>query len=365
MTGARLGFFGRVLDAGTPAERYEAALEQIQHAERHGFASVWLAQHHFGEEGGGLPSPFVFLAAAAARTSRIGLGTAVLTLPIEDPLRAAEDAAVLDLLSGGRVQLGLASGGTPASFPAFGRDSGERHALFQDHLQVLLDALDGRGVRGTGSRIYPPAPTLSARIWQGTFSVAGGARIGSRGDGLMLSRTQPRPETAPDAPLHELQLPIIDAYREALPAGAPERVLASRTALVVDPADVAAARALAEPALRRFARTIVGDAADALDLDAVLRVTDTHLGTVDQVAEGLAADRTLDTATDVSFQVHSIPATHALTLRSLELLGAEVAPRLGLATGGAAADDLRDAHLGIADRTPTPARPTPARGGAS
>jgi putative FMN-dependent luciferase-like monooxygenase len=353
MTGARLGFFGRVLDAGTPAERYEAALEQIQHAERHGFASVWLAQHHFGEEGGGLPSPFVFLAAAAARTTRIGLGTAVLTLPLEDPLRAAEDASVLDLLSGGRVQLGLASGGTPASFPAFRHDSGDRHALFQDHLQVLLDALEGRGVRGTGSRIYPPADGLAARIWQGTFSVSGGARIGSRGDGLLLSRTQPRPDTAPDAPLHELQLPIIEAYREALPASAPERILASRTALVVDPADRAAARELAEPALRRFARSVIGERADALDLDAVLRVTDTHLGTVDEVADGLAADRTLDEATDVSFQVHSIPATHALTLRSLELLGAEVAPRLGFATGAAAADALRAAHLPAS--TPTPA----------
>ncbi|WP_394815501.1 hypothetical protein [Clavibacter michiganensis] len=97
--------------------------------------------------------------------------------------------------------------------------------------------------------------------------------------------------------------------------------------------------------LRAEARARVDEDGGLGGLDAVLRVTDTHLGTVDEVADGLAADRTLDEATDVSFQVHSIPATHALTLRSLELLGAEVAPRLGLATGATAADALRAAHL--------------------
>ena len=60
---------------------------------------------------GGLPSPFVFLGWLAARTSRLRLGTAAVTLPLESPLRLAEDAAVLDALSGGRVELGVANGG--------------------------------------------------------------------------------------------------------------------------------------------------------------------------------------------------------------------------------------------------------------
>ena len=176
----------------------------------------------------------------------IALATGVVTLPIDDPLRVAEDAAVLDQLSGGRVQLGLATGGTPSSFAAFGRESDRRREIFAEHLEVLLDALGGRGIRGTDSRIYPAAGDLDQRIWQATFSADGGRRAGERGDGLLLSRTQPRPADAPDAPLHDLQLPIIEAYRDALPEGAPVRVLASRTALVVDPENRTRALELAD-----------------------------------------------------------------------------------------------------------------------
>jgi alkanesulfonate monooxygenase SsuD/methylene tetrahydromethanopterin reductase-like flavin-dependent oxidoreductase (luciferase family) len=93
----------------------------------------------------------VLLAAVAERTSRIALATGVITLPLDDPLRVAEDATVLDQLSGGRVQLGLATGGTPSSFAAFGRESDRRREIFAEHFEVLLDALGGRGIRGTDS----------------------------------------------------------------------------------------------------------------------------------------------------------------------------------------------------------------------
>ncbi|VTN08786.1 Alkanal monooxygenase alpha chain [Raoultella terrigena] len=116
MTRKRLGFFTRLLDDAAPKERYRLATEQIRHAERLGFDSAWIAQHHFHEHEGGLPSPLVFLAHAAAHTERIRLGTAIITLPMEDPLRVAEDAAVLDLLADGRLEVGFGSGGTPTSF---------------------------------------------------------------------------------------------------------------------------------------------------------------------------------------------------------------------------------------------------------
>ena len=344
MTGPRLGFFTRLLEDAPAADRYRFALEQIEQAERSGFASAWVAQHHFGEHEGGLPSPFVLLAAAAERTSRIALATGVVTLPIDDPLRVAEDAVVLDQLSGGRVQLGLATGGTPSSFTAFGRESDRRREIFAEHFEVLLDALGGRGIRGTASQIYPAAGDLGERIWQATFSADGGRRAGERGDGLLLSRTQPRPADAPGAPLHELQLPIIDAYRAALPDGAPVRVLASRTALVVDPENRTRALELADAGLRDLARSMFGLDTDGLSIDELVRITDTHVGTVDEVIASLAADETLHAATDVSFQVHSIAATHELTLRSLQLLADEVAPRLGFATGPDAAEALRRAH---------------------
>ena len=120
MTPKRLGFFTRLLDHATPQERYRLATEQIRHAERLGFDSAWVAQHHFHENEGGLPSPLVFLAYAAAHTQRIRLGTAIITLPMENPLRVAEDAAVLDLLAEGRLEVGFGSGGTPTSFLPFG-----------------------------------------------------------------------------------------------------------------------------------------------------------------------------------------------------------------------------------------------------
>ena len=102
----RLGFFTRLLDLADPAERYRLATAQIIHAERCGFDSAWVAQHHFHEDEGGLPGPLVFLAQVAAQTSRIRLGTAIVTLPLELPIRVAEDAAVLELVSGGRLRIG-------------------------------------------------------------------------------------------------------------------------------------------------------------------------------------------------------------------------------------------------------------------
>ena len=106
-------FFSRVLDDASPAERYRLLGGQIRHAERWGFHRAWLAQHHFRASEGGLPSPFVFLSHIAASTTRIRLGTGIITLTLENAVRAAEDAVVADILSGHRLDLGLGSGGTP------------------------------------------------------------------------------------------------------------------------------------------------------------------------------------------------------------------------------------------------------------
>src|SRR6187399_1873603 len=144
VTPKRLGFFTRLLDETTAAERYRLATEQIVHAERCGFDSAWIAQHHFHEGEGGLPAPFVFLAQAAVQTSRIRLGTGIVTLPLELPVRVAEDAAVTDLLSGGRLEVGIGSGGNLSAYAAFGQDGAERGKVLAAHLQVLRDAWAGR-----------------------------------------------------------------------------------------------------------------------------------------------------------------------------------------------------------------------------
>src|ERR1700692_968026 len=130
----RLGFFTRLLDAAAPSARYRLATAQIRQAEKSGLDSAWIAQHHFHEREGGLPSPFAFLGFVAAQTSRIRIGTGIVTLPLEHPVRVAEDAAVLDLLANGRFELGVGTGGNPTAFAAFGLDSAARAEIFARNL---------------------------------------------------------------------------------------------------------------------------------------------------------------------------------------------------------------------------------------
>lgn len=330
MTAPALAFFTRLLDDAPPAERYRLATEQILQAERHGVERAWVAQHHFHAAEGGLPSPLVLLAHIAAQTSSIRLATGIITLPLEDPVRVAEDAAVADLLSGGRIDLGIGSGGTPSSFLPFGQHVRDKAEVYERKLAVLLDALEGRDVGG-GNTLYPEGAGLSSRIWQATFSAFGGTRAGQHGHGLLLSRTQPRPADDLHAPLSALQDPIIDAYLDALPDGAEPRITASRTVFVAD--DRAEALRFAEVGLRRAAegfrrqgQTIPGDG-----LDDLIAALDTHIGTPEEVAESLAADTTLGRATEIAFQVHSVDAPHEHVLRSIELFAGEVAPALGYA----------------------------------
>src|SRR3989442_4331417 len=140
----RLGFFTRLLDQADPAERYRLATAKIIHAERFGFDSAWIAQHHFHEDEGGLPAPFVFLAQVAAQTSRIRLGTAIVTLPLELPIRVAEDSAVLDLMCGGRLEVGVGVGGNLSSYSAFRPHSAQRATLLARHPQIVRYASAGQ-----------------------------------------------------------------------------------------------------------------------------------------------------------------------------------------------------------------------------
>ncbi|WP_375312927.1 putative FMN-dependent luciferase-like monooxygenase [Bradyrhizobium sp. A5] len=332
----RLGFFTRLLDEAPPAERYRFAAEQIVRAEKAGLDSAWIAQHHFHEREGGLPSPFTFLGYVAAKTSRIRLGTGIVTLPMENAVRVAEDAAVLDLMCNGRFELGVGTGGNPAAFAAFGLDSAQRNEIFARNLEVVRTALVGKPLAG-GDTIYPQRPELDKRIWQATFSVAGGARAGKAGDGLLLSRTQPRTKEAPKATLAEIQNPVIDAYLEALPPGCEPRIMASRSVFVAD--DHAEALRLADIGLRRALPQFLkgGHAKPGETLEEMIIAFDTHVGAADEVIASLRADATLERVTDLVFQVHSVDAPHPYVLRSIELVAEKVAPALGW-TRTAAAD---------------------------
>lgn len=329
MTQPRLALFTRLLEEAPAAERYRFALDQIRLAESLGFHSAWVAQHHFHEAEGGLPSPWVLLGAAAAITSRIRLGTGVVTLPLEDPIRVAEDAAVVDALSGERVELGIGTGGTPSSFAAFGLESDDRRAIFADKFATLLAALGGEALGDPGNHLYPAAPTLERRLWQATFSTAGATLAGRRDDGLMLSRSQPRPADQPEATISEIQEPVVAAYEAELSDPSKRRVLASRTVVVVDEENRTPVLEASLPNLRRFAGVFAKvDAAD-LSPEEVLRATDSVFGTPDEVIEHLRGDTVANAATEVAFQVHSLEPGHEVTLRSLELIATVVAPALG------------------------------------
>lgn len=324
----RLGFFTRLLDDAGAGERYRIAAEQIAHAEAFGFDSAWVAQHHFHADEGGLPSPTVFLAHVAAKTSTIRLGTGVITLPMENAVRVAEDAAVLDLLSGGRLELGFGTGGTRESFEVFGVDPDRRREIYAAGLKTLRDAWAGHDLGG-GNRLYPAAPHLIDRLWLATFSVDGSKLAGEHGGGLMLSRTQPRPEANPDASLSDIQNPMIDAYLAALPAGRAPRIFGSRSLFVAD--DRREALRYAEIGLNRVARRFAeaGQRMRGNTVEDLMRSLDSHVGTPDDVIASLKRDSSLARATDLVFQVHSIDPPHPAVLRSIELIATEVAPALG------------------------------------
>lgn len=328
----RLGFFTRVLDQADPAERYRMGLAQILHAERCGYDSAWVAQHHFHENEGGLPAPLIFLAQAAARTSRIRLGTGIITLPLEMPIRVAEDTSVLDHMSGGRLEVGVGPGGNMTAFRAFGLDSENRGSLMDAHLALLRTAWAGQPLAG-GDVLYPANPGLDTRVWQASFGVFGAKRAGAAGDGLLLSRTQPRPAEAPDMTLAEMQNPMLDAYIAALPVGVAPRILASRSVYVAD--DREGALRFAEIGLRRARARLAeaGHPAAAGPIEGVIAAFDIHIGTPSEVLDSLLADSTLQRATDLAVQVHSVDPPHPFILRSIELMAEKVAPALGW-TGG-------------------------------
>jgi alkanesulfonate monooxygenase SsuD/methylene tetrahydromethanopterin reductase-like flavin-dependent oxidoreductase (luciferase family) len=125
--------------------RADALCRQAEAAEAMGFHSFWLPENHFGDNRS-IPSPLTLLAAVAARTERIKLGTTSYLLPIRHPLLAAEEVAVLDQLSNGRVILGVGRGVQDAVFKAFDVPASDKRKLFQANLEIMRRAWRGEAI---------------------------------------------------------------------------------------------------------------------------------------------------------------------------------------------------------------------------
>ena len=159
--------------SGTKGLASELA-KQGEIAERMGFHSFWLPENHFGDHRS-LPAPLMLLSAVAASTRSIGLGSTSYLLPIRNPILAAEEVAVLDRLSGGRVILGVGRGVQPAMFDVFDIPVKEKRLRFKKNLDIMINAWRGKPINSTddgqASVSLAPLPiqTPHPPIWVAAF----------------------------------------------------------------------------------------------------------------------------------------------------------------------------------------------------
>jgi alkanesulfonate monooxygenase SsuD/methylene tetrahydromethanopterin reductase-like flavin-dependent oxidoreductase (luciferase family) len=189
--------FGLAYDFRNPAQwqkspeaLYKETLEQIVWAEQLGFRSVWLTEHHFCDDGY-TPSPLALAAAIGARTQHMQIGTNLIVLPLHDPVRIAEDAATVSLLTGGRFRLGVGSGYHEEEFTGFGRKLVNRPSLLTEGIEIIRQAWTGEPVSFSGKRFQidnvriTPVPENPPPILIGALMDPAIERAARLGDGYL------------------------------------------------------------------------------------------------------------------------------------------------------------------------------------
>lgn len=169
-------------------ELYEEMLEEICTADEMGFDSAWLTEHHFLSDGY-CPSLLITAAAIAARTKKIGIGTGVLLTPLHDPIRVAEDSAVVDLISKGRLILGLGLGYRKEEFDGYGRSLKERKGRMEESLEILKKSwsdeafsFNGKYYKVKDANVTPKPVQRPIPIWIGAYTepaIRRAAKIGA------------------------------------------------------------------------------------------------------------------------------------------------------------------------------------------
>ena len=173
----------------------DTVCRQAERAEAMGFHSYWLPENHFGDPRA-IPSPLTLLAAAAVRTGRLKLGTTSYLLPIRHPIQAAEEVAVVDQLSRGRLILGLGRGIQDAVFDVFGVPAREKRARFEVNLEIMRRAWRGEAVHhpagGEGTRLAPlPVQRPHPPLWVAAFGPLALKQAGGLGLPYLCSPIEP------------------------------------------------------------------------------------------------------------------------------------------------------------------------------
>jgi alkanesulfonate monooxygenase SsuD/methylene tetrahydromethanopterin reductase-like flavin-dependent oxidoreductase (luciferase family) len=220
----KFGLFYQLPCADTQSEpvRYQETIEQIQHADTLGFDCAWLAELHFYKEFSVMSSPLILATAVAQRTKRIRLGIAVNLLPLQHPLRSAEDGATVDILTNGRLEFGVGRGAIPLHFAGFDVSREESRERFEESLEVIKKAWgpaafahDGKYYHIPETNVVPkplqkPHPPLRvAANSPDTAVFAGGARYPI----FVASVTNPLPR------MFEQVATYRAAWKESSPSG--------------------------------------------------------------------------------------------------------------------------------------------------
>ena len=174
-------------------ELYARTLDHIVYAERLGFDTIWTSEHHFIDDAYS-PSLLPICAAIAARTNHVRIGTNILLLPFHDPLRIAEDAATVDAISGGRMDLGVAVGYKNEEFAGFNIPRRERAARMEEAVEVIRASwapgafsFDGKHFRYRQVNVTPKPVQSPMPLWFGGFSEPAVRRAARLGDGLLAA----------------------------------------------------------------------------------------------------------------------------------------------------------------------------------
>ena len=334
--------FGLYAAIGDPphGERLQQCIDEVcaeaQLAEQVGFDTILVGEHHQHRDGF-LPSPLIVSTAVAARTQRIRIGTGILLLPLYHPVHVAEDAATLDIISKGRLTLGVGMGYQAGDFEAFGIPLSQRVSRLEEGIEIIRGcwthdrfSYDGKRFRLHDAAIYPkPVQQPHPPIWVGAMADESIRRAAQYGDAWLTGMTQPiqnilRHVQIYQSSVAEFHRPaqiilmrdawVAQTHQQAEEEYGPEVLAAYKYYWKSDSLSFQNTRSASEFTLEKMAS------------DRIV------LGSPEEVVEQLQRWQETTGAAMIIFrlrQAHSGGPPHEKILRAIRLFGEKVIPKLG------------------------------------